>query len=187
MDLWGPGARSAQKSAIFGGIEDPPRTRQARDTSETGTSHVRAPRRIRPQLFHKLMAPGQGWVCWNGAHGNRASDKAGSAAPERRHVAGLHAPIGLSRQHAGAPAASWCLTSGLCQSPCAWKGFGGLSAGLQAGASSMFCAVRGTLALRARPFAQFRCAAIFSAMVLAIGTVWLRPVSTWAVVNSSLA
>jgi hypothetical protein len=39
--------------------------------------------------------------------------------------------------------------------------------------------------LRARPVAQLRCSVIFSAIVLASGTVWRR--STWAVANWGLS
>jgi len=56
MGDWGPGAGNAQKSAIFEESEAPPRTREVRDTSETGTSHVRASRKIRPVLLRGLMA-----------------------------------------------------------------------------------------------------------------------------------
>ena len=42
---------------------------------------------------------------------------------------------------------------------------------------------RGTLALRARPVAQLRCSVIFSAIVLASGTVWLEVSGRCAAAN----
>ena len=65
----GRGTWNHRKWAISGANVDPPRTRQVRDTYETGTSHVPAWGRIRPQISQRLMDAGRGWGSWPGGFG----------------------------------------------------------------------------------------------------------------------